>query len=374
MRKIIWTIAFAGALLSASCTRDDVPAAGMAIAFSADAEGLSAQTRAAAMVETIQTNGYAVGVFAFNSGHYQYGETSVNPNFMYNEKVTYGSGAWTYSPVKYWPNGEGEVSGNTGDRPEYLSFFAYAPYSNPESAIPTDADRCITTFSNQEDAGNPWLIYQIPDDLSRQVDLLFATSQPNLTKPDVNGKVSFNFHHALACIGDQVEVACSGALETEVSSLVEGTVTKAQILLKRVSVTYHLTARARLNLWNTGSIARWEPILNGDQTVDRVVEYGPGTPAVLYSTETGENPSSPWSSYDGSPASEKGVFYIPLDLSGSPQTYSVSVEYFIRTFEGGSSSDGGVIVRTSGTVRLSSHAGAFAPGRMLSVMNITLNP
>ena len=60
------------------------------------------------------------------------------PNFMYNQEVTWSTSSpaekWNYSPVKYWPNGidlaNSTTPSNTATEanPQYLSFFAYAPY------------------------------------------------------------------------------------------------------------------------------------------------------------------------------------------------------------------------------------------------------
>lgn len=369
-------VTFAVAALSVSCRREEVPASsGMAVSFSA-AENMD--TKAAGMIlsETFKSNGQTMGVFAYNTGHYRYEETSTNANFMYNEKVTYdeASDAWTYSPIKYWPNGEGTVTGNTGERPEYLSFFAYAPYSNPDVGV-TKENRCITSFHLQEEPGNPWLIYELAEDPANQVDLLYATGQRNLTKPDVADKVSFVFHHALACVGEQVEVSFSELLKQEVDNLVTGDVTKAQLMLRSVYVTYHLTARARLNLYSTGYIARWEPILNGEQTTDRVVVYGPkntyGIPEILYSTNPADATDAEASGHWLSDA-EKGILYIPMDRIGNPQTFTVTVEYFFRVYSGPDFTDLPDRVRSSSTIQLSSYPGAFAPSRKLSKLTINL--
>jgi len=375
MRKLLWIFALSGSLVLASCNREEVPvSAGMAISFSA-AEDMD--TKAAGMIAdtTFLINGRSIGVFAYNTGHYKYNEVSTNPNFMYNEKVTYDGSSWTYSPIKYWPNGEGNVTGNTGERPEYLSFFAYAPYSNPDASTPTDADKCITAFHLQEEPGNPWLIYQLAEDPAHQVDVLFASSYPDLidlVKPGINDKVNMLFHHALACVGEQLEIKCSVLMQEETDKLVDGVnVTKAQILLRRAYITYHLTARARLNLLSTGYIARWEPILNGEQTTDRIVTYGPAdvyAPEVLYSTEPGENPSGgSWLSPDG-----MGILYIPYDRIADPQTFTVTVEYLVRTYNGTNYIDGPEQTRTSSTILLSSYPQAFAPSRRLSKLTINL--
>ncbi|MBQ9660456.1 MAG: hypothetical protein IJV37_04230, partial [Bacteroidales bacterium] len=108
----------------------------VAIAFSVSAGDYLA-TRAEGEIPTdeVLRAGSGFGVFACYTGAHKYSESSVSPDFMYNQKVTYNPGipAWEYSPVKYWPNGEGEPVGETGENPHYVSFFAYAPYSDGTS-------------------------------------------------------------------------------------------------------------------------------------------------------------------------------------------------------------------------------------------------
>lgn len=114
-------------------------------------------------------NGF--GVFAYYTGkdtYAQYQKTTYNvsgaistadhaPNFMYNQQVYYNSSAWTYSPIKYWPN-EGvnnttnkNVDDQDGDNKNnpattsyenggYVSFFAYAPYVFLDDAGTGDID------------------------------------------------------------------------------------------------------------------------------------------------------------------------------------------------------------------------------------------
>lgn len=71
----------------------------------------------------IQTTGF--GVLAYYTGATDFASyTSPTPNFMWNQKVEYKSSAWSYTPLKYWPNTAGEK----------ISFFAYAPYADTQSA------------------------------------------------------------------------------------------------------------------------------------------------------------------------------------------------------------------------------------------------
>ena len=116
-------------------------------------------------------NGF--GVFAYYTGAtaWESAKTSATPNFMYNQQVTYSSG-WTYSPVKYWPNADGEK----------VSFFAYAPYTSN-----------TTGFSTNTDAGAPIISYT----WEASNDLLYD-KQIDQVKGTVSSAVTFTFKHALA--------------------------------------------------------------------------------------------------------------------------------------------------------------------------------
>ncbi len=82
--------------------------------------------------------GDGIGVFAYHTNNSKYDERTSLPNFMYNQNVKFdaANNAWTYDPVKYWPNefGKNAVSEDI----DYVSFFAYAPYVavNPTTGIP----------------------------------------------------------------------------------------------------------------------------------------------------------------------------------------------------------------------------------------------
>ena len=172
-------------------------------------------------------------------------ETYKYPNFMYNQQITWGTSlsAWTYSPAKYWPNGEdGNTSGpsTTATQKEAgnLSFFAYAPYAATTS-FTTDATSTSTPtgvtakvassgegiigMSTNVSQSNVWLKYKLHSGLeSENVDLLWGTRgksqynladgtdgthtigdvyNENLTKQKVDERVTFLFKHATAKIG-----------------------------------------------------------------------------------------------------------------------------------------------------------------------------
>ena len=211
MKKILlFTVAATAALTFASCSQssdladttntNSETATQAPIGFDTY---LSKTTRAGAVgaqnTETLKTNGF--GVFAYYTGSANY-NNSTTPNFMYNTKVSVptGSTAFTYSPVRYWPN-------NDGDK---LSFFAYAPYIDVAPTNGTAKDQTTTTgitaLSNNTYKSAPTVTYKLAEDMTKSVDLLWGTKMgttngvnTDLTRTKDN--VGFTFKHTLAKFG-----------------------------------------------------------------------------------------------------------------------------------------------------------------------------
>ena len=172
-------------------------------------------------------------------------------NFMWNQQVEWdeSSNAWTYSPVKYWPNDNNPAdnAGATGSQTHsYLSFFAYAPYQTvaaPGSGFDVkdidsnsdgkpDNDGIVAVSLNSANADASYIYYRTsndaPFDPEESVDLLWATAQ-DLYKTDaagyghVDGKVQLTFKHTLSKVGiyvkamiDRTDSYSSDAYSTEV--------------------------------------------------------------------------------------------------------------------------------------------------------------
>lgn len=131
------------------------------------------------------------------------------PGFMHNQKVKWdktlnnGNGAWTYTPIKYWPN-------NPDDK---ISFFAYAPY---ESKWET-GDKSGVITSNATTQGIPYIKFKIKEgnDLPKMVDLVVASQTDKNYANSQNG-VTFQFEHTLsrvsfkAKLGDGVYSSLDG--------------------------------------------------------------------------------------------------------------------------------------------------------------------
>ncbi len=170
-------------------------------------------------INRLKSTGF--GVFAQHTSNTAWGSYGQGTpfNFMWNQQVTWdGTSAWTYSPVKYWPNDNNPAdnAGATGSQTySYLSFFAYAPYALATSLPATGhndatADGIVELSVNSTYADASYLYYRTslekPFGIDKSVDLLWATEKDlyktKSTGEDyVNGKVNLAFKHALSKVG-----------------------------------------------------------------------------------------------------------------------------------------------------------------------------
>ena len=178
-------------------------------------------------VDNIKNHAYGFGVYAYYTGTDNWSDwksSSMFPNYMYNQSVAWSDASrWTYSPLKYWPNGEGTANDATGqgNTQHNVSFFAYAPYvplnitDTSELNDPTDDPTSGITAINGCAADGPLITYKLNTAApTQQVDLLYADPMNDLSKQAVNESVAFDFHHALSCIVVQVERVYNG-VETD---------------------------------------------------------------------------------------------------------------------------------------------------------------
>jgi len=292
----IATVLLLALMAGQACTDIDQlqPEERTAIVFSAVVSGDMPLTRAANEIDDdshLQSAGF--GVFACYTGLHKYAESSANSSFMYNQRLEWSSGNWCYNPIKYWPNGEGEATDVTGANPYYVSFFAYAPYSD-------GSNPCIPSCILEQESGDPWIMYRLSDDVADQVDLLYAQPLLDQKKPKTDSKLEFNFKHALACIGDNVNI----------SSSVAGT--GFQIRLKEVKIDYTLTSKARLILWNRGT-ANWSVIQSEDVLTTRSLTLLSNGNETLPKTFEGQ-----------------GVLCIPAEATGYSQKATAHVTYVMN--------------------------------------------
>ena len=219
MKKFKFFGMMAVAAMAVSCSSDDVVQQVQednAIQFSTYL-GNAAQSRGSVVTTgDMATQGF--GVYAYYTANVDFNATThVVANFMNNQKVTgtgsEGSYTWTYSPIKYWPNNEGDK----------VSFFAYAPYNE---------NGCLN-------ASKPGQIdFEVVNPVADHIDLLWNRSETaNLTKKSITGTVDFNFAHALARIGLTVQTAVDQiAVGGELAE--NTTITVKKVMLTGAAHTY----------------------------------------------------------------------------------------------------------------------------------------
>lgn len=142
------------------------------------------------------------------------------PNFMYNQQVSWSTDHWTYSPVKYWPNDNNPADGSGAEGSQtnsYVSFFAYAPYTDLSSSPAIG----ITGLSANSATTAPTITYV----WDAEADLLYD-AKPDCYKTDaagdgrVSGAVQFSFKHALALVKFKVRRSSGSSLAVTLKSLI----------------------------------------------------------------------------------------------------------------------------------------------------------
>lgn len=274
---------------------------------------------------SLKTDGF--GVFAATTGFHPYVSSTVSCDLLWNQPVTYDDALsqWTYSPVAYWPNTDEELT-------EYVTFFAYAPYSDG-----TDPDGCIVDFSLPGETGDPWLVYQLGGSTTadgangwkaKQRDLLYDFRKDQQRPyPPTAARVVFSFKHALACVGDRITLTCSDALQTELKELAASTGTTVTLTVERLALDYRLTAKARLVL-NSSTTPNWKTVESGEPQVHRYLVLN--AQQVIATATSGT--SCTLTDYA---ANDQGIFYIPLETGGHAQQVTATVYYRLSTGDEG---------------------------------------
>ena len=219
-------------LFFVACADEKVEPTAEVVTFDiADSQGWGEMSRGAALTTTnLCQQGF--GVFAYYTENKSWGSYTLAgaPNFINNSKVTSANNGttWGYSPVKYWPH----------SKTDKVSFFAYAPYDSAKTIAGTMID------------------FEVNQNVSQQIDLVWSKSATTDLNRETQ-KVNFNFQHALARIGFNLQASV-----TEISAAVT-----AKFTIKRIVLTSATDkvgtgdgpfyASGTLDLYNTGEVAAW---------------------------------------------------------------------------------------------------------------------
>lgn len=218
-KNFLWTMAAAVTLVG--CANEDLMNESIqvnesnAITFSTYVN----KTRASVVdTEYIKDYGFGVSAYYTKDKNFEAGEFET---FMDNTKVYFDEqkGAWTYSPIKYWPN-------NVDDK---LSFFAYAPYSHEN-----------ITFDNPDNRSS--FIFEVKNNVREQVDLIYhkaagdnvngVEKSIDRIKPTISSTITFNFWHALSRIAFDVKAVVDDT-DTNSGNLLDG---NTRINVKKVAL------------------------------------------------------------------------------------------------------------------------------------------
>lgn len=184
-------------LLFAACSADDgndIRQRRDEIVFTAEAQNI-VQTRAntSLITGTAFSAGQSIGVMAYHhdgsAGQSGFDASSSTPNFMWNQKVAFDGGKWTYSPLKYWPN-ESPLDGDaTSESTDHLSFIGYYPYNGAGITVPDNSTQGIGSYG-----------FETQKNAADQIDFMLSDLIAGQTKQKTSGEIKLNFHHTLTQI------------------------------------------------------------------------------------------------------------------------------------------------------------------------------
>ena len=220
------------------------------------------------------------GVFGYYTGANTY-DDQAQPNFMYNQKVENSGSAWTYSPIKYWPNQYGSAA--ISDDVDKVSFFAYAPYVEVTPATgkvkPTGTETQdeaaaygIAGMIRNSSTGDPILKYIGSFDPAKSIDLCWGVAEAadasawnivqtgaaqsgitaglawkDIQRPAdaVEQKLKFTFKHALSKLNVQIDADVDVNAHGHDNALAAGT----KVYVRSISFT-GFSMKGALNLNN----------------------------------------------------------------------------------------------------------------------------
>lgn len=178
------------------------------------------------------TDGSTFGVFAFlQEGDVENGTVAHwatggwHPSFMFNQLVEKDAGAYTYTPIRYWPSNEENT----------ISFWAYSPYDASVAFYESGSSNSYIKTS----AGIPDVRFTVT---SGKDDFMTAEMVKDKTYENcdpVDGTVDFNFHHRLAKVEFKAKPAADYITGLPDDQKVTFRVKKIEILYSYNTADFH---------------------------------------------------------------------------------------------------------------------------------------
>lgn len=135
---------------------------------------LEATTRGVMRTESNLYDSFGLLAYSFTNNW----DGTQMPNLMYNEMATKGNNV--YETTTYWP----------GSEITKVRFYAYAPHSGDTEGV---------ALSAASMAGVPKLTYEVPEDVTKQSDLLATLCDETATQAHISPQ-ALDFHHLLTAV------------------------------------------------------------------------------------------------------------------------------------------------------------------------------
>lgn len=295
-KKLFLGLLAAAAVTFTACQKDEVIREVIqdeAISFSTYL-GRDAQTKATVTnLDAMKDNNYSgFGVYATHTGEnvYDAEHNTYSSNFMFNEKVYYNT-SWGYTNTKYWP-----------DASQKISFFAYAPYTNDN--INNSTNHAGELYTNSSMAKAPYVWYDVDSDVSKQIDLLYATPVKNATKTTIastDNKVKLTFNHALSRIGFKAKTTNANS-------------NKNKINIKSITLTGNFTTSGKFSLEDG-------ELLDSTKTSSTAYTLNFSVPDIIGNTATNIE------------ATQEYLMIIPTNEFTTNSDISISVNYDLSVYD-----------------------------------------
>lgn len=144
------------------------------------------------------TNLADFGVYAYNTGTGKWADTDVSTtatsNWINHDAIIHQGNYWIGPTTYFWPINQ------------FLTFFAYAPYSNRYNGITMPSANADGFYAT----GIPTIQFEVLPDVTAQTDLLISSPITDMTAETDNGYVNIRFRHTTTKIGFRAYCSAPG--------------------------------------------------------------------------------------------------------------------------------------------------------------------